>query len=1646
MNQVRLTAVNGKAYFFSLNDKRVSAVSYSNVESINEFLSLFERVPTAHGRGLDAVYTMVLGPNSVSSETRKQELVNAVLEGKVNILQQPDQQIIQSNPVPSPLRPSPVQSEPQTPGGRSDISPSSEPISSNDLLETDLNDPNKVYIGDPVAMSNGEEVLQLTDVKLKSEISLLWRRTYRSSLCTENIGMGFGWRSNFHLNLWSLRDNDGNYWKFADEQGRNLRFEEVSIGQKSGQIRSGAVLHYRSQNQVNIRLSTGRTFRFRRVVPDNIWLLERISEGVNVSFRLNYSSNFRLIEVNANDHLQLKLRYDLEGRLIEVISDDTNHHVVYVQYEYDSEDHLVKATRRGQDPEIYQYKKGLLTKRTLPSGYSYDFTWYGNGPSASCASQKGQNGDYVYSFVYPSHQTSEATNSLNDKWIYEHDSNGQLIKKVSPLGRSWSYQYDSLQRCISETYPNGSVAQKRYNREGNISAYINSNGEPILFEYNIYGQLAEIHYPNGYKVNRTHNSLGLLLSESDSVGMKREYTYDKYSRLISMVDNQEAETHFWWNEQNQLVAKQVGDAVTRFSYASDGKLNGEINAMGCVSFYQFHENGKLAVSAQYSEEHASSQSAVEYNYDNSGRLCSVTDQLGLTTSYVYSGLSQPEKQINPDGSWLKFGYDKERKLTSILRSDGNQFFFRYDADENVTQTVGFDGLERKFEYDATGKISQMVEGTERFVQYKRNTLGQLIERRSQGINGQFVCDSYHYDCMGRIVVQSTNGRTILRDYYLNGEIKNDVQGKHKISHRLDTVGRRKETTLPDGTAIEYTYNQHGKFKGVLVNGESILSCQYNNAGRESGRLFKNAQLRQSWDVRGCLVGQQCLAEWYQQIREYQYDDAKQITEISDSVLGGQKYHYDKLGQLSAAELDSFANHKEFEYSSDKLMRSKKGQYCYDEYGNQVIASLPETRQERVFDGLNQLTRLSHNGTITQYSYDGFGRRYKKVGSNAETQFIWDRNTLIGEYTHGEYCWYIYEPNTHRPLLMIQNNQVYCYQLDHRGTPIGLVNEQGKHVWQASHQAYGQVERLLVNEVNNPLRLQGQYYDAESGLHYNLHRYYCPIQKRYIQQDPIGIEGGINPYRYTKNPLSEVDPLGLCPREEFQVDPSLADPLQVLIPKTLSELYQYQDGGNGMRELINVLLENNQTRQVPEEDQPICERETWTMRCQHGERNFNAMEPSEGNVHNRLAVVGKDTIHITQQGNCGFGKTDCPAIKIVGPDIEKIERASTAQFDVFAPSSSGEQVASLKDFLASLSRGYDSYNRYQFQSLGCSGSQPKAEVWAYDPYEWDGRVTLGYFSDNWQVKSTLKGRMGTSNWSLAHVTANGTFANFLNEINGIIKQVSSLVRSEKNDHGYEAFKSGFDAPKWSIGGNMSLVERAQTPDVGLKGRLDLKFEPLIGFSFTADIITAVVKKVFPGKLADPILAARRSADKGMKSKDGSTTVSAKVEIELAMKGRIDLLMGWDFKPDGRCLPTVGADASKADAGIGLSLKGSTNVSAEVFIVKFQIGSEMEATGIEGAQGVGLSCSAYATEIDNKPGIAGKAVFSGLKLVYSYFLKVVKKVVSSGESYLDRTGYLGSAISASQVDKKVTGEKVILMPTMIFNTGREQTGQSLDNVQI
>ena len=98
--------------------------------------------------------------------------------------------------------------------------------------------------------------------------------------------------------------------------------------------------------------------------------------------------------------------------------------------------------------------------------------------------------------------------------------------------------------------------------------------------------------------------------------------------------------------------------------------------------------------------------------------------------------------------------------------------------------------------------------------------------------------------------------------------------------------------------------------------------------------------------------------------------------------------------------------------------------------------------------------------------------------------------------------------------------------DHLGTPQKMTDASGTVVWAADYKPFGEVN-ITTNTITNNLRFPGQYYDAETGLHYNRYRDYNPALDRYIEWDPIGLKGNdLNLYAYVRNPLRFIDPWGL----------------------------------------------------------------------------------------------------------------------------------------------------------------------------------------------------------------------------------------------------------------------------------------------------------------------------------------------------------------------------------------------------------------------------------------------------------------------------------------------------------------------------------------
>jgi len=140
--------------------------------------------------------------------------------------------------------------------------------------------------------------------------------------------------------------------------------------------------------------------------------------------------------------------------------------------------------------------------------------------------------------------------------------------------------------------------------------------------------------------------------------------------------------------------------------------------------------------------------------------------------------------------------------------------------------------------------------------------------------------------------------------------------------------------------------------------------------------------------------------------------------------------------------------------------------------------------------------------------------------------------MLREETPGQSILYCYEPGSYAPLARLdqaegEEQKVYYFHTDQIGTPLEMSNSEGEIVWQATYRSWGAIEQLTINEVEQNLRFQGQYFDYDTGLHYNTFRYYDPESGRFTTQDPIGVSGGFNLYHYAPNPCIWMDPWGWC---------------------------------------------------------------------------------------------------------------------------------------------------------------------------------------------------------------------------------------------------------------------------------------------------------------------------------------------------------------------------------------------------------------------------------------------------------------------------------------------------------------------------------------
>ncbi|KMT53021.1 RHS repeat-associated core domain-containing protein [Pseudomonas fildesensis] len=1001
--------------------------------------------------------------------------------------------------------------------------------------------------GCPVSMVTGEELLTLTDGALDGILPFEWTRLYRTSAVEVDCGLGFGWSHSLAHRL--SVSGDSVVWKDHENRSTTLPLPSSSRPAITNSLAEAAI-YLGSLPDELVLAQASRFYHFRdgvltaisdaydnrlRIFRDVLGRIERLDNGVGRSLLLRYEFG-RIIAVDYQIHRA-------KGREPYVWVTEQN----VVSYAYDDIGRLVSATNAVGESEVYRYDdQHVILERGLAGGASFFWEWERAGKAARCVRHWASFSQMDTRYAWDDNGQVTVFNADSSQEVYVHDQRARLVRRVDPDGAEHFKSYDDKGRLTVEQDPLGAVTAYQYDEAGCLVALFPGDDEPISYEHD-NGFVRVVRRGQAvWKYER--NDQGDVIRKTDPDGNCTDYSYNKYGQLIGVWYPDHSSQRLVWNERGQLLEEQLPNGgVKRYRYDDRGRQVAREDEHGALTQYQWDSVGRLIRVV------LPGGACREYSYNPYGKITAERDELGHVTRYEYAdGLHLISRRINADGTQVKYRYDNVRLLlTEIQNETGETYRLHYHSNGLIQQEIGFDGQSTAYVYDLNGNLQEKTEdgddGSQLVTRYERDHAGRLVRKTLP--DGNTV--NYAYDRQGNLLSVDDGNWALAYEYDLQNRLTAEHQGWGTLRYGYDACGHLQKLRLPDNNRLVFNHRKGGDLSTIELNGAQLTSHLFKD-GREHQRQQGQLLSRYQHDDQGRLFNQSigdATGAGYR--RHYDYDKSGNLTRLLDTRKGEHHYHYDPLNRLTRADHSQDVQERfGHDPAGNLLMQNRPGpdivagnrlmiqgdwHYDYDAFGNLIRERRGKGHQlvtEYRYDCQHRLTGVTQpNGKTASYCYDPFGRRISKTVDGITTEFFWHGDKLIAEHRAGRHRSYIYEPDSFRPLALLEGfgpkeTKPYHYQLDHLGTPQELTAPDGEIVWSAHYRAYGEITRLDIGKVDDPLRFQGQYFDSESGLHYNRHRYYNPDIGRYLTPDPVKLAGGINAYLYVPNPTGWIDPLGL----------------------------------------------------------------------------------------------------------------------------------------------------------------------------------------------------------------------------------------------------------------------------------------------------------------------------------------------------------------------------------------------------------------------------------------------------------------------------------------------------------------------------------------
>ncbi len=766
-----------------------------------------------------------------------------------------------------------------------------------------------------------------------------------------------------------------------------------------------------------------------------------------------------------------------------------------VSYAWNAQNRLASVTRTNLT--------GIGTvNQTLTTTYAY--TLYGNGMVQSMTvTQPSPNGSDHATYAYDAYgNLTSVTDGLGHVTTYSgYNALGEVGKIVGPNGDETDYTYDARGRVASKTtHPNGTTATWTYAYDG-------------------FGLLSQINAPDGEVTtwSRDAEMRVKTITHNDKDGTSTEnFAYDANGDITSDVIARGSDigkaTSYVYNALGKVYQiKGSHGQVLTYGYDGNSNVLSVTDALSHTTRYTYDALNRVV------DVTDAAGGVTAYTYDAGDHVIHVTDPRGLVTGYAWDGLGQLWQQQSPDTGTTNYGYDAYGRLASFYRADGIVTALGYDALNRLTsKTAG--GVTRTYTWDVctNGKGRLCAASNQGYdsVGYSYSPEGWITGRSFSFNGGPTYGLGYAYDNMGHLaVVDYPDGNEALYDY-TDGAVA-DVRmkvGSYNITGVSDITYRplglaMSNWTSYNGLTNTISYDSDLRPTSISVPNVESLAFTYDAADRIT-------QIANG--LNGSLT------------QNLGYDALNRLTTVSSSA-DNESYSYDANGNRTYQVINGAATSFSVAAGSNRL--NGVSGYYNDSYGYDADGDMT-TLNGNPWWQYGPFGRLAGVGGWS-YRNSAEGQRLFKSSGSGTTYFAPDAGgTLMAEYDpNGVWLDYIWL-NGKLVTMVTSNGGVYPVHDDQTGRPIAMTNLGNQSVIWAAQDLPFTTHVTTTTWFNLNIRFPGQYYDSEDEVSYNGNRDYSEVLGRYIESDPIGLAGGINTYAYVgSNPISNIDPLGLCDQQK-----------------------------------------------------------------------------------------------------------------------------------------------------------------------------------------------------------------------------------------------------------------------------------------------------------------------------------------------------------------------------------------------------------------------------------------------------------------------------------------------------------------------------------